>query len=101
MGTSSYILAGLTSSLEKSFGSANHGAGRILSRSQAVKRYQGKEVVHALQAQGIHIRAAGLKGLAEEAPGAYKDVASVVEAVQSAGLARPVAELRPLACIKG
>jgi len=101
MGTSSYILAGTGQGPGQAFASANHGAGRGMSRSAAKKRFNGGAVIEALAGQGIVIRARGYKGVAEEAPGAYKDVDAVVAVVHRAGLARPVARLQPMACIKG
>lgn len=100
MGTASYILVGRQESAA-AFSSACHGAGRALSRSQAVKRSPGRAVLEALSAQGIHIRTDHLRGLAEEAPAAYKDIHQVVEATAQAGLADKVVRLRPLACLKG
>jgi len=101
MGTSSYILVGLAGSERKSFASACHGAGRALSRHAALKQWNGRKVVDDLAAQGIMIRSPSARGVAEEAPGAYKDVGAVVAAAEQAGLARRVAQLRPLICIKG
>jgi len=101
MGTSSYILVGLAGSGTKSFASACHGAGRALSRHAALKQWSGRKVVDDLAAQGIMIRSPSSRGVAEEAPGAYKDVGAVVAAAEQAGLARRVAQLRPLICIKG
>jgi tRNA-splicing ligase RtcB (3'-phosphate/5'-hydroxy nucleic acid ligase) len=101
MGTSSYILAGTTEGMELSFGSACHGAGRVMSRKQATKRWRGHDLVQQLQDQGIAIRGHSLRGLAEEAPGAYKDVSAVVEASERSGLARKVARLFPIVCVKG
>jgi tRNA-splicing ligase RtcB len=101
MGTSSYILVGSAGSETKSFGSACHGAGRALSRHAALKQWSGREIVDDLAAQGIFIRSPSSRGVAEEAPGAYKDVGAVVAAAEQAGLARRVAQLRPLICIKG
>ncbi|MFL6833399.1 MAG: RtcB family protein [Xanthobacteraceae bacterium] len=101
MGTSSYILVGLAGSETKSFGSACHGAGRALSRHAALKQWSGRQIVDDLAAQGILIRSPSSRGVAEEAPGAYKDVVAVVAAAEQAGLARRVAQLRPLICIKG
>jgi tRNA-splicing ligase RtcB len=72
-----------------------------MSRTQATKKWQGREVVRALESAGILIRSPSMRGVAEEAPGAYKDVSAVVEASERAGLARRVARLRPLVCIKG
>lgn len=101
MGTASYILAGTDESLTRSFGSACHGAGRSLSRSQALKRWRGREVIEALARDGVVVRAHGYKGVSEEAPGAYKDIDAVVESAVGAGLATKVARMRPLACVKG
>lgn len=101
MGTASYVLCGTRESMKHAFGSACHGAGRAISRNAAKKRWQGREVVDQLAAQGILIRSRSLKGIAEEAPGAYKDVAAVVDAADAAGLARKVARLEPLICLKG
>ena len=72
-----------------------------MSRHQALKRWHGREVVDQLAAQGIMVRSLSSRGVAEEAPGAYKDVTAVVDAADQAGLARKVARLRPLICIKG
>ncbi|TVQ35000.1 MAG: RtcB family protein [Geminicoccaceae bacterium] len=101
MGTESWVLAGTAASAAKAFGSAVHGAGRSLSRRQAVKRWTSREVVDALAARGILVRCRSWRGIVEEAPGAYKDVRVVVDAAHRAGLARKVARLRPLVCIKG
>jgi tRNA-splicing ligase RtcB len=101
MGSASYILAGTDQSMERSFGSSCHGAGRSLSRSQALKRFKGREVLEALAREGVVIRTRGFKGISEEAPGAYKDIGQVVECAVGAGLASRVARLRPMACVKG
>jgi tRNA-splicing ligase RtcB len=101
MGTASYVLAGTQKAMELTFGSACHGAGRVMSRRKARKRVQGSQLRKELEAQGIVIRAGSMKGLAEEAPAAYKDVSHVVDVVHGVGLARKVARLRPLAVIKG
>lgn len=101
MGTCSYILAGTEQSERLAFGSACHGAGRNMSRRAATKQYNGKSVVNSLAHQGILIRSRFLRGIAEEAPGAYKDVSEVVESTHQAHLAKKVAKLKPLACIKG
>jgi tRNA-splicing ligase RtcB len=101
MGTSSWILAGEASSEKRSFSSACHGAGRVMSRRQATKTWRGQSVVNELQTRGILIRSPSLRGVAEEAPGAYKDVDAVVEVSQRSGLARKVARLEPILCIKG
>jgi tRNA-splicing ligase RtcB len=99
MGTASYVLAG--TGMEIAFGSACHGAGRAMSRHAAKKRWQGRKLVDQLAGRGILIRSPSMRGVAEEAPGAYKDVSSVVDAAQEAGLARVVAKLLPLVCVKG
>ena len=101
MGTGSYILVGEAASEEKAFSSACHGAGRALSRHAALKRWSGRKIVDDLASEGILIRSPSTRGIAEEAPGAYKDVGAVVAAAEHAGLARRVARLRPLICIKG
>jgi tRNA-splicing ligase RtcB len=101
MGTASYVLVGTAEGERRSFGSACHGAGRAMSRHQATRQWQGREVVDDLARQGIVVRSPSLRGVAEEAPGAYKDVGAVVDASEAAGLARKVARLRPLVCVKG
>jgi tRNA-splicing ligase RtcB len=101
MGTASYILAGTKKSMELAFGSACHGAGRSMSRHQALRQWRGKEVIENLASRGVLIRSRSMRGVAEEAPGAYKDVGAVVEAADRAGLAALVARLEPVICIKG
>jgi tRNA-splicing ligase RtcB len=101
MGTSSYVLAGEATSEEKAFSSACHGAGRALSRHAALKQWSGRKIMDELAGQGVLIRSPSARGVAEEAPGAYKDVSAVVAAAEQAGLARRVARMRPLICIKG
>ena len=101
MGTSSFVLAGQPGSMERAFGTTCHGAGRSLSRTSARKRITGNELRRQLEAQGIVVRCPTNKGLAEEAPFAYKDVERVVSVVEQAGLARRVAQLRPLGVVKG
>jgi tRNA-splicing ligase RtcB len=101
MGTSSFVLAGDPGSLERSFGSACHGAGRALSRTAARKRISGAEMRRELEARGIVVRSPSNRALAEEAPFAYKQVERVVEVVQRTGLARRVAQLEPLGVVKG
>ena len=101
MGTGSYILVGEATAENKAFASACHGAGRALSRHAALKQWSGRKVVDDLAERGIIIKSPSMRGVAEEAPGAYKDVNAVVLAAEQAGLARRVARLRPLICIKG
>ncbi len=101
MGTASWVLAGTKGSMEKSFGSTCHGAGRVMSRRQAKKMVRGNILQNNLEKQGIMIRAGSLAGLAEEAPQAYKDVDQVIQIVSSAGIAKKVARLTPVVVIKG
>jgi len=101
MGTASYILAGTRESMALAFGSACHGAGRSMSRREATRHWQGRTIQSELAERGIIIRSPSYRGIAEEAPGAYKDVSAVVEAAERAGLARRVARLEPLIGIKG
>ena len=101
MGTGSYVLVGEATSEAKAFSSACHGAGRAISRHAALRQWSGRQIVDDLASRGIVIRSPSTRGVAEEAPGAYKDVDAVVVAAERAGLARRVARLRPLICIKG
>ncbi len=101
MGTASYVLSGLPGSMERSFGSSCHGAGRRMSRSAAVRSFRFDEVTRRLSAQGIVVRSATREGVTEEAPGAYKDVEQVVRVAEGAGLSRRVARLVPLGVVKG
>ena len=103
MGTGSYILVGeaAAEAEERAFSSACHGAGRAMSRHAALRQWSGRKIVDDLAVQGILIRSPSTRGVAEEAPGAYKDVDAVVAAAEHAKLAPRVARLRPLICIKG
>jgi tRNA-splicing ligase RtcB len=101
MGTASWVLVGTQASMERSFGSSCHGAGRVMSREKAKKQVRGDKLRQDLEAAGIAVRAGSMGGLAEEAPQAYKDVDEVVEAVIGAQIARKVARLRPVAVVKG
>lgn len=101
MGTASYVLAGVAESESRAFSSSCHGAGRCMSRRQATKQWKGREMVDYLASKGILIRSPSLRGVAEEAPGAYKDVTAVVEASDEAGLSKKVAKLEPMICVKG
>jgi tRNA-splicing ligase RtcB len=101
MGTDSYVLVGMPTSEEKAFASACHGAGRAMSRHAATRRWSGRKITDELAAQGIIVRSPSMRGIAEEAPGAYKDCGAVVAAAEHAGLARRVARLTPLVCVKG
>lgn len=101
MGTASYVLAGREEGMDRAFGSSCHGAGRTMSRRAATRKERGENVRSQLNEQGIAVRARSMRGLAEEAPYAYKDVSAVVDSVVGAGLARKVARLKPVAVIKG
>ena len=101
MGTSSYVLAGTSRGATAAFASACHGAGRSMSRHEATRKFGGRKVVDDLAARGIVIRSPSMRGVAEEAPLAYKDIAAVVDAADRAGLARKVARVQPMACVKG
>jgi tRNA-splicing ligase RtcB len=101
MGTASWVLLGTEGSMELSYGSCCHGAGRVMSRAQAKREVRGDKLRGELEKQGVRIRAGSLPGLAEEAPQAYKDVDRVIAAVCGAGIARKVARLRPVAVVKG
>jgi tRNA-splicing ligase RtcB (3'-phosphate/5'-hydroxy nucleic acid ligase) len=101
MGTASWVLVGTEASMALSFGSTCHGSGRLMSRHEAKRNVRGEALRNKLEADGIHIRAGSMAGLAEEAPQAYKDVDQVVQAVVGGGIARKVARLLPVAVIKG
>jgi tRNA-splicing ligase RtcB len=100
MGTESYLLRGTKESKE-TFGSTCHGAGRMMSRHQALKRWRGEQVVRELKNRGIYIHPASFKVAAEEAPGAYKDIQKVVEVAHGAGISKRVVKLKPLGVVKG
>jgi tRNA-splicing ligase RtcB len=101
MGTSSYILIGQELAKEISFGSAPHGAGRVMSRAEAKRKIKGSELKKELESRGIAVAAGSMSGLAEEAPIAYKDVSEVVEVVHQIGIAKKLAKLVPVGVIKG
>lgn len=101
MGTASWVLVGTETSMQRSFGSSCHGAGRMMSRHQAKREVRGEMLREKLESDGIRVRAGSMAGLAEEAPQAYKDVDEVVETVSGAGIARKVARIIPVAVIKG
>jgi tRNA-splicing ligase RtcB len=101
MGRASWILAGQAGSMEQTFGTACHGAGRMMSRTAAVRASQGRRIDHELLERGVVAKARSWKGLAEEQPAAYKDVDVVVDVVHRAGLAKKVARMRPIGVIKG
>ncbi|MGM0576700.1 MAG: RtcB family protein [Myxococcota bacterium] len=101
MGAGSWILAGTTDGMGLAFGSACHGAGRRMSRHAAKKRWHGREVIRELARRGVIVKGTSWRGIAEEAPGAYRDVDNVVNTAHEAGLARKVARLEPMICVKG
>jgi tRNA-splicing ligase RtcB len=101
MGSNSYILSGTAAAMRLSFGSACHGAGRLFSRKQAVKRFTPRKVLEEMAGLGIAVRAHDFRGLSEEAPGAYKNIEAGVETACRVGLAAKPVRVRPLACIKG
>jgi len=101
MGTYSFVLVGLPTAMERSFGSSCHGAGRLMSRAAATRAYRPNEVVEKLRERGIYIHAASRAGIVEEAPGAYKNVEDVVSVCEGAGLTKIVARMVPLGVVKG
>ena len=101
MGTCSFVLAGLPTAMDRSFGSSCHGAGRQMSRKAATRAYEAKEVVRTLESRGIYLHAASRAGIVEEAPGAYKNVEDVVRVAEGAGLTKIVARMVPLGVVKG
>ncbi len=100
-GTNSYILAGTQKAMEISFGSCSHGAGRKLSRTQAMKQFSGENIAKELKKKNISIKGTDFKGIASEAPLAYKDVDEVINVISTLGIGKPVAKLTPLGVIKG
>jgi tRNA-splicing ligase RtcB len=101
MGRASWVLVGREGSMEQTFGTCCHGAGRRMSRTAAVKHAEGRRIDHELAAKGIIARARSWRGLAEEQPDAYKDVNQVVDVVHRADLAAKVARMRPIGVVKG
>ena len=101
MGTYSYVLVGTEQALAETWGTTAHGAGRRMSRTQAAKRVSGGELLRELAGQGVTVRTGSLRGLAEEAPFAYKDVSEVVEACHLSGISRKVARMKPMGVVKG
>ena len=101
MGRASWVLVGQPGSMEKTFGTTCHGAGRAMSRTAALKHAAGRRIDKELEARGVIARSQSRKGLAEEQPRAYKNVDDVVDVVDAAGLSRKVARMRPIGVIKG
>lgn len=101
MGTSSFVLVGTDHAMMESFGSTAHGAGRTMSRHEALRRWRGEDIKRELEKEGILIRATSWKGISEEAPLAYKDVDEVVDVSDKAGIGTLVAQLKPMGVVKG
>ncbi len=101
MGTASFVLVGTEGAMRESFGSTCHGAGRQMSRKAATRKYDASQVQQDLARKGIYVHSASRKGIVEEAPGAYKDVESVVRVTEGAGISRIVARLEPIGVMKG
>jgi len=101
MGRASYVLLGTEKAMKETFGSTCHGAGRIMSRHQAIKKAKGRAIWKEMEDKGIIVRSAGRETLAEEMSEAYKDISNVVEVVHKAGISKKVARLRPIGVIKG
>jgi len=101
MGTCSYVLVGTETAMTETFGSTCHGAGRVMSRSKAIKAGRNRNIQRELNKQGIYVRARGRRTLSEEMPEAYKDVNEVVEVMHQLGISRKVARLRPVGVMKG
>jgi len=101
MGTGSYVLVGTQRAMEESFGSSCHGAGRVKSRTQALKSAQGRDLFQEMKDRGVTLMATGRRTVAEEMPEAYKNIHSVVDAIEQAGISRKVARLRPVGVVKG
>jgi tRNA-splicing ligase RtcB len=101
MGRASYLLLGTQKAMDETFGSTCHGAGRIMSRHQAIRRAKGRAIWREMADKGVIVRSAGRETLAEEMSEAYKDIANVVDVVHKAGISRKVARLRPMGVVKG
>lgn len=101
MGTSSYILVGTEEGMKATFGSTAHGAGRVMSRHEALSKFRGEQVKSELAGKKISLKSASWKGVAEEAPGVYKDIDEVVEVSHQVGIGRKVVRLKPIGVVKG
>ena len=101
MGTASYVLLGTEKAMLETFGSTCHGAGRVMSRKAATRKWRGQEIIGKLKGKGIYVKAASQKVVAEEAPDAYKNVENVVGIAHGAGISKMVARMRPLGVVKG
>lgn len=101
MGTASYILVGTEKGMKTTFGSTAHGAGRVMSRKAALQQFRGEQIKKELEEKNISLKGASWKGIAEEAPGVYKDIEEVVEVSHKAGIGNKVARVKPIGVIKG
>jgi tRNA-splicing ligase RtcB len=101
MANASYVLVGTPQSMSETFGSSCHGAGRVMSRKQAMNTARGRNIINEMKRKGISVMATGMRTVAEEMPEAYKDVHAVVEVMHEAGISRKVARLRPVGVVKG
>jgi tRNA-splicing ligase RtcB len=101
MGRASFVLVGTAKAMDETFGSSCHGAGRVMSRHEAMRRAKGRDIFHEMKERGVEVHSRARKTLAEEMPEAYKDVADVVGVIHDAGVSRKVARLRPIGVIKG
>lgn len=101
MGTASYLLVGTDKAMNETFSSTAHGAGRVMSRHEAMKKFRGDKVQRELEGQKIYVKAASVRGISEEAPGVYKDIEDVAEVSDKVGIGKKVARLKPLGCLKG
>lgn len=101
MGRASFVLVGTERAMEETFGSSCHGAGRVMSRGEATRRAKGRDIYREMTERGVTVQTRSKKTLAEEMPEAYKDVVDVVGVMQTAGVTRVVARLKPMGVIKG
>ena len=101
MGRASYLLVGTDKAMRETFGSTCHGAGRILSRHQAIKKAKGRSIIKEMEEAGIIVKSAGKRTLAEEISEAYKDISNVIEVVNNVGISKKVAKMKPLGVVKG
>jgi tRNA-splicing ligase RtcB len=101
MGRASHVLVGTEKAMEETFGSTCHGAGRVMSRHQAIRRAKGRAIWREMEDRGVIVRSAGRETLAEEMPEAYKNISNVVDVVDRAGISKKVARLRPMGVVKG
>ncbi|HEC87063.1 MAG TPA: RNA-splicing ligase RtcB, partial [Thermoplasmatales archaeon] len=101
MGTASYVLRGTKRAMEETFGSTCHGAGRVMSRHEATRKWRGEAIFNMLKQRGIYAHPASWKVMAEESPDAYKNIDDVIRITDGAGISKKVAKLLPLGVVKG